>query len=129
VVSVGGFRAAFPAFSDADAYPDARVEFWLGLAQKMLSRARWGSVYCEGAYLYAAHGLTVERRASGGAGGDGDAGSVGAVTSESQAIGGMSYSQSFDTSAYAGGGQMASTVYGQQYLDLVRVIGAGGVQL
>jgi hypothetical protein len=128
MISVEGFRSAFPAFADVDDYPDARVQFWLNLARKMLSEARWGDIYEEGVYLYAAHGLTVEHRAA-GSGGQGDAGSIGAVTSESQSVGSMSYSQSFDTSAYAGNGQMAATVYGQQYLDLVRIVGAGGVQL
>ncbi|MDR0653305.1 MAG: DUF4054 domain-containing protein [Synergistaceae bacterium] len=125
MIGVEGFRSAVPAFANVNDYPDARVQFWLNLAQKMLSGARWGSIYEEGVYLYAAHYLTVEGVA-GSASGDGGSG---AVSSESQSIGDTSFSVTYDTSGYAGAGQMASTKYGQQYLDLVRIIGAGGVQL
>ncbi|MDR1495644.1 MAG: DUF4054 domain-containing protein [Clostridiales Family XIII bacterium] len=121
---IEGFRAAFPAFIDTGVYSDARVQFWLNLALKLLNRARWGNLYDEGVYLFSAHGLTMEHRSLT----FGDAGGSGAVTSESQSIGNMSYSQSYDASAYSGGGQMSSTIYGQQYLDLVRIIGAGGTQ-
>jgi hypothetical protein len=121
---IGGFRAAFPAFIDTSVYPDARVQFWLNLALKLLNRSRWGNLYDEGVYLFAAHGLTMENNSLK----SGDSGAGGAVTSESQSIDGMSYSLSFDTSAYTGSGQMSATIYGQQYLDLVRVIGAGGTQ-
>ena len=124
MISVEGFREAFPQF-DIETYPDARVQFWLDLAQKRLVKKRWGNIFEEGVYLFTAHYLTVERQAMI----DGTGGSVGAVTSESQSIGDTSFSQGYDTSAYSKDGQMAATVYGQMYLDLVRIVGAGGVQL
>ena len=125
MISVEGFRDAFPQF-DIDTYPDVRVQFWMRLAQKLLNKKRWGNLLEEGLYLFMAHNLTVENQiVNAGTGG----GSIGAVTSESQSIGDTSFSQGYDTSAYSKDGQMAATVYGQQYLDLVRIVGAGGVQL
>jgi hypothetical protein len=129
MISVEGFRAAFPAFADVDDYPDARVQFWLNIAQKLLSAARWGSIFEEGAYLFVAHRLTLEGAASETYAGGGSSGGGGAVTSESQSIGDTSYSVTYDAAAYTGAGQMASTKYGQQFLDLVQLVGAGGMQL
>jgi hypothetical protein len=128
VISPEAFREAFPAFSDTEKYPGARIRFWLNLAQKMLNQARWGDIYEEGVYLYAAHNLTVESQVMGGAGGNGG-GSIGAVTSESESIGDTSFSKTYDTTSYMGAGQLAGTIYGQQYIDLARIVGAGGVQL
>ena len=122
MISAEGFRESFPAFASEDDYPDARIAFWLKLAQKRLNKARWGDFYEEGIYLFIAHNLTLERNVDGG-------GSVGTVSSESQSIGDMSFSVSYDTSINSNAGQMAATIYGQQYLDLVRIVGAGGIQL
>ena len=129
MISVDGFRSAFPAFSDAGLYPGARIQFWLSLAQKMMKQKRWGDIYEEGVYLYVAHYLTVESTSAGSGGGGASGGGTGIVTSESQSIGDTSFSQTYDTSSYAGDGQMASTSYGQMFLDLSKMIGAGGVQL
>lgn len=131
MASAGGFREAFPAFADPETYPDTRVQFWLEIAECMLIKRRWGCMYEKGLYLYTAHCLTMETQNMGngddnpGLGGAG----AGAVTSDSEKIDDMSYSASYDTSAYASNGQLGSTIYGQMYLDLVRIIGAGGVQL
>jgi hypothetical protein len=134
MASVEDFRSQFPSFVNTDTYPDARVVFWLRLGQKMLNKRRWGNVYEEGLYLFVAHNLTVEREVMSGTGAGGSDGgggeSIGMVTSESQTIGDTSYSATYSTGeAYSSDGQMSGTIYGQMYLDLVRIIGAGGVQL
>jgi hypothetical protein len=131
VISAEGFTESFPAFADTGAFPVARIEFWLNMARKMLKKERWGEIYEEGAYLYTAHFLLAETQAMGageGSGG-GSGGGGGIVTSESQSVGDASFSQTYDTSSYAGAGQMAATSYGQMFVDLSRMIGAGGVQL
>lgn len=125
--SASSFREAFPEFSDAGVYSDARVVFWLGFAEKFTASKRWDACGFrdEGVQLLAAHYLSVEHAANSGAGGA----ASGALTGESQSAGGVSYSNSYDGSAYAGAGQLASTRYGLQYLDLCRMVGMGGVQL
>lgn len=131
MASIEGFKQAFPEFADTTNYPDARVQFWMELAQDMLIKKKWGKMYDKGIYLYVAHCLTLEKnvmQSLAGTGG-GSGGSVGAVSSESETIGDTSYSTSYSTSAYTDEGQMASTVYGQMYIDLRRVIGAGVWQL
>ena len=123
--SVEGFREAFPQFDEAT-YPNARVQFWLNLALKLLNKKRWGNFFEEGVYLNTAHNLTVERQAVENAG---SGGGTGAVVSESQSIGDTSFTVRYDVATAAKTGEAESTVYGLQYLRLARIVGAGGVQL
>lgn len=120
-MEISRFKTVFPEFNDAAVYPDGRVSFWLGLAEKLIDRERWGryDLYEEGVLFLAAHNLAVERSsvAAGGA-------ATGPVTSQSQTVDKLSWSESRDVSAYADAGILGSTVYGQQYLDLCRLIGA-----
>ena len=124
MISIEGFREAFPQF-DEDTYPDARVQFWLNLAMKLLNKRRWGNLYVEGVYLFTAHKLTVERQALEN---DGIA-AAGAIVAETQSIGDISFSQRFDAASSSKIGEMESTIYGLQYLDLARIVGAGAIQL
>lgn len=129
MISVEGFREAFPEFSDAAVFPDARVKFWLTLGKKMCDERKWLDFYEEGVYLFAAHNLYLERERRIAGGVVGGAGSVGAVTSISKSIDGVSKSVSMATGHYDDAGQYGATVYGQQYWDLVLMVGAGGIQL
>lgn len=129
-VTAASFRQNFPEFADASVYPDARVDFWLNFAIKRTESRRWdeSGFRDEAVCFLVAHHLTMEAQAV--AGGDGGAGmAAGAKTSESQNVGGVSYSDGYDGSAYTGAGQYAATLYGRQYLDLAKLVGMGGVQL
>lgn len=125
-VSVQDFREAFPAFGDA---ADARVGFWLKLASKQLNAARWGDLLPEGTCLFVAHNLELEREAAKvGA----SAAAAGPVVSESQAVGGVSLSESRAGTAATGNlgaGHYNLTIYGQQYWQLAQIVGMGGSQL
>ena len=129
-VTSDSFRATFPEFANADVYPDARVSFWLNLAVKLTESRRWdeSGFRDEAVCFVTAPHLTLATQAA--ESGDGGAGlAAGAKTSESQSVGGASYSDGYDGSAYAGAGQYAATAYGRQYLDLARLVGMGGVQM
>lgn len=125
------FRAAFPQFTPELA-PDARVRFHLAVAGKLLPAARWGELLDEGMGLYAAHQLTLELEA--GKTGDGTGGiaaAAGPVTAETKTVGGMSHAvtragAAAQGSALTDAGQYNNTVYGQQFWQLVRIVGAGG---
>lgn len=134
MVSVQGFREARPQFTE-ELFPDGRVDFYLKIAVKRLVPHRWDDLLEEGCYLYAAHYLTLEAEANKESDGTGglDA-AAGAITSESKAVGGVSISQgrtgtSIASMAAEGAGSYANTIYGQQYWDLVQVIGAGALQV
>lgn len=133
MVSIQGFREAYPQFTE-ELFPDGRVSFFLKIAVKRLVKCRWDDLWEEGCYLYAAHYLSLEAEANKAKDGTGgiDA-AAGPVTSESKAVGGVSLSQgksanSIVAMAAEGAGSYASTIYGQQYWDLVQVIGAGALQ-
>lgn len=126
------FRVAYPPFNDSTAYPDARVEYWLAFALKMVNSHRWraSGFQDEGQGLLCAHYLQVfeDRDEVTGAYVAPD-GAAGAATGKTRTADGVSYADTYDASAYAGAGQLASTLYGQQFLDLRSLIGAGGIQL
>lgn len=126
------FRTAYPPFADPEIYTDARVEYWLNFAMKMVDSRRWraSGFQDEGQGLLTAHYLQVfeVRDEATGEAITPDAGG-GALMGKSRTADGVSYTDNFDTSAYAGAGQLASTLYGQQFLDLRSLIGAGGMQL
>lgn len=130
-MDVAAFRIAFPQFTP-DLAPDARVRFHLTVAGKLLPAARWGELLDEGMGLYAAHQITLELEA--GKAGDGTGGidaAAGPVTGETKTVGGMSHAvtragAAAQGSALTDAGQYNGTVYGQQFWQLVRIIGAGG---
>ena len=119
------FRSAYPEF-DSLQYPDAAVLVRLKLAEKFFSEERWPDedvrAHCVG--LYAAHFLAAHgSRAAGGEGG----GATGVVASKS--VDGASVS--YDTSATTeeGAGFWNATTYGRELYQILRVFGAGAVQL
>jgi len=131
-MDVAAFRESFPQFT-ADLVPDARVQFHLTVAGKLLPATRWGDLLDQGVGLYVAHQLTLELealKAHDGTGGIGAA--AGAVTSETKTVGSMSHAvtragASGQGSALVNAGQYNSTVYGQQLWQLMQVVGAGGM--
>lgn len=131
-LTVARFREMFPQFTE-ELFPEGRVAFWLTLAGKQLSPARFDDCYPEGCCLYAAHHLTLERAAAKSTDGTGgmDA-AAGPVVSSSKAVGGVSLSESRAGAAATGSptaGHFNDTVYGKQYWQLVQLVGAGGLHV
>lgn len=132
-MTVDEFRVAYPAFADADGYTAARIEYWLHFAEVMTNSRRWirSGLRDQGIGLLTAHYMSISETAKDavtGAASIPTAG-AGAKISDSQTADGVSYTEGYDSTAYAGAGQLASTWYGQQFLDLRSLIGAGGFQL
>lgn len=130
-MDVAGFRAAFPAFT-GEQHAYGRVAFWLRLAALRLPADRWGELLDDGIALFTAHQLTLEARANKAKDGTGgmDA-AAGPLASESKTVGPVSVSKGYNSAATADpqAGQWNATVYGQQLYELMRLVGAGGVQL
>lgn len=127
-VSATSFRTAFPEFADASTYPDAMVDLWIAAAGQLMAADRWASLLDLGTQLFVAHNLVLGARdrkaaANGGVGGT----SGGVVASKSV----DKVSVSYDTGAgtLEGGGAWNLTTYGVRYLQLARMIGAGGMQI
>ena len=126
-VTAAEFRAAFPQFTE-DLYPDARVSLCLALAARRLDPCRWDELLADGMALFTAHYLTLERAAT-KAGDGGMEAAAGPVVSVSKTVGGVSKSENRAGAAatgYAEAGHWNDTVYGKQFYELMRLIGAGG---
>lgn len=132
-MDVATFRVAYPPFADSQQYPDARISYWLDFSAIMVSGRRWqrSGLQDYGQGLLTAHYLMTMERYDSATGSYSlpTGGGSGAATSQSQSADGVSWSEGYDASAYAGDGQLGTTAYGRQFLDLRALIGAGGMQL
>lgn len=117
-VTAAQLRADFPAFADTDKFPDAQVNFWLSFALSMLPESRWAAMLDHGVELMTAHQLTLAAR-----------GGSTAAPQTSKSVDKVAVS--YDTSAVTldNGGHWNGTSYGIQFLQLARMVGAGGMQL
>lgn len=121
-------RADFPEFNSSSVYPNAQIEFWLNLAYNMLDATRWGKMLDVGAELYVAHNITLEARAQAESANGGIPGqNTGPLSSKSV----DKVSASYDTGAaiQEGAGHWNLTVYGTRFMRMVRMFGAGPVQI
>jgi hypothetical protein len=125
---IATFRAAFPEFANITKFPDAMVTYWADIAEWRLDSRRWGAAKQNGVYLYVAHQITLAAQnvatadvggASGAQSGPVNSKTVGAVT------------VAYDTAQTAeeGAGFWNLSTYGKQFYHLVRLFGAGPVQL
>lgn len=131
-MDISAFREAFPQFTPEIA-PDARVRFFLALAKKLLPADRWEELLEDGIALFIAHNLTLEAEIGKDKTGAGAINAAaGPVVSESKTVGSMSKSvtragSSGQGTSLTNAGQYNATVYGQQFWQLVQIVGAGGL--
>ena len=122
------FRTDFPDFADDAKYPDAQVNFYLGLGNKLLNGTRWADVRDYGLELFVAHNLVLSAQdAESAASGDVPGTSTGAVASMAVDKVNISYDNTASLDEKAGHWNL--TTYGKQFIRLARMVGAGGVQL
>lgn len=127
-MSPSTFREDFPEFNDTVKYPDSTVNFFIILGQKMLNADRWGDVLDYGIGLVVAHHLTIAARDQETAELGGTPGKVvGIETSKSV----DKVSITFDAGgiAYDNAGFWNMTSYGIRFYQMLRITGAGGIQL
>jgi hypothetical protein len=122
------FRQTFPEFADTVEYPGAQIAFWIATGSKFLNAERFADIYDFALQLYTAHHLTIAKRNQLSAQAGGAPGTLnGPVASKTV----DKVSVSYDTSAVtlADAGFWNATGYGVQFFQLVRMFGAGGIQL
>lgn len=126
-MDVATFRLTYPAFGDVLAYPTAAVQHWIDEATGNFDPARWGSSLNRGVALYTAHNLALNGPANSTT--PGLSAVLGGGLVSSKAVGGVSVAYNYEVGALVGGGGWNLTLYGRQLLTLMRMIGAGVVQL
>lgn len=127
-ITPDGFRADFPEFADAAAYPDSGITFWLTVASKLLNPLRWQDMLETGTELFVAHNLVLERQAQKSATAGAPPGvSTGPIATKT--VGPVT--QAYDTTAgiEEGAGHWNLTVYGTRFIWLVKMFGAGPIQV
>ncbi len=121
-------RTDFPEFSDTTVYPDAVIAFQISMATMLLPADRWGDMLNYGIELWVAHNLVLAAQAAD----DVSIGNTpGEMTGPTSAKAVDKVSVGFDTQAASltDGGYWNLTRYGVQFLQLARMMGAGGIQL
>lgn len=122
------FITDFPEFANTTMYPTAAIAFQIGIATSLLNAQRWGSMLNYGIELYVAHNLVLAAQAAE----DSALGNTpGEMTGPTSAKGVDKVTVSYDTQAASltDAGFYGLTRYGVQFLQLARMMGAGGVQL
>lgn len=126
------FRTDYPEFADTTVFPDSGVNYWLNLAGLMLNTsigaARWGNLLDTGTELFMAHNLVLEAQAQKKAAAGGLPGVATGVVSAKSADK-LSVNYDVAASSHADAAHWNLTIYGTRFISLVRVIGAGPVQI
>jgi len=127
-MDVSVFRSAFPEFSDTGTYTTGQINFYAGIALKLLNAERWADMLDEATQLFVAHHLALNDREARTAESGGIAGKVAGQQTSKTAD---KLSASYDVAAVSleNGGYWNSTSYGIRLLQFARWFGAGGVQL
>jgi hypothetical protein len=125
-VTVTSFREALPAFASLSDFPDPLVTFWLNIANLRHNAERWGDLLDFGVQLFTAHNLSLDLNArKAAASGQGAGQVVGALSSISAK--GVSWTRDTGISANPGDGHWNLTIYGQQWIEMAKMMGAGGL--
>ncbi len=128
-VTPSSFRENFPELASGATYPDATVSYWLGIGTRLLRPDRWEDMLDHGLELFIAHHIALAAQAVRSAAAGGSPGASTGVTT-SEAVGKVSVSyDAGSTTLDQGTGHWNATVYGVQFLTLVRMFGSGGWQL
>lgn len=143
MISERQFRTDLPEFASSTLYPQHAVKLYINLAGQLLNVQRWGasaadpwpdsapppiSVYDHGVELFVAHNLVLDARDVKDASKGNVPGSVKGPISNATVD---KASVSYDTKAgiEENAGHWALTVYGLRFLRLMRLMGAGAVQV
>ena len=130
-MDVNAFRAAFPEFGTTPgtgAFTDTRISFWLSVGNLMLTSTRWADLLDHGLALFIAHHLTLDTANQSAALTGGDVGQTTGPLSAA-AVDKVSASYSTGEVTLEGAGHWNLSTYGLQFRQLMRMIGAGGIQI
>lgn len=122
------FRANFPEFPGFQTFTDQQINFWLGIGAKRLNGDAWGELYDFGLQLYTAHQLVLSAmNAKASAVGGVPGATTGAVSGKT--VDKVSVTYDTSTGIVLNAGHWNLTTYGIQFIELARLVGAGGAQI
>lgn len=121
------FRTQFPEFASTTKFTSAMVSFWSTLAAKLVNERRFGDLYDHALSCFVAHNLVIQAGNLASVTGSGLPGLSGAIASKS--VGGASVSYDSASSMLPNAGHWNMTSYGRQFVQLGRLVGAGGMHV
>ena len=101
---------------------------WYGLAEVQVRQCVWKSQTNLGRSLYVAHEITISAQNKKSAMVGGTPGTSGGIAN-TKTVGGVSVGYDAATTTEKDAGWWNRTTYGQQFIRLVRIYGAGAIQL
>lgn len=120
-------RAVFTEFADKTAFPDPFVQFWLTNSAGFVNEARWGDQTDFGITLRTCHFMAMNAQPS-ALGAKGKPGQVkGLLTNKS--VDGVTAAYDVSSVTIKDAGHWNMTKYGIQFRDLLRMMGAGPVEI
>jgi len=122
------FRTEFPEFVDTTVYPTPMIAFWAALAEKQVLECVWGDVQSTGVKLYVAHEITLAAQNAKIAGNGGMPGTSGGIAN-TKTVGSVTVGYDSTVTSEKDAGYWNLTNYGKQFIRLVRIFGAGAIQL
>ena len=127
-INVAQFRADYPEFSSSSSYATSAIIYWLKVAYSLLNAERWGKELDIAVELYVAHNLAIEAKALIEARNSGIPGQQSGLISSKQ-VGPIA--MRFDTqhTIEPGAGHWNLTIYGTRFYNLLRLFGAGPLQV
>lgn len=121
------FRIDFPEFAhdSPEIYPDSMINFWYGIAQKLLNIERWDDLLETGYKLFVAHNLLIEKNQQlAFAAGNFTGTPLGNISNKS--VGDVSVGYDLSSFMEERGGEWNLTTYGRRFIFFVRLVGTGG---
>jgi hypothetical protein len=127
-VTPAQFRVDWPEFASTTVYTDGAINFWLGIATRLLNARRFQDMLDYATALFIAHNLALEQMAQKSAANGAVPGlSTGPVSSKT--VGPVT--QAYDTEAglFEDAGPWNLTSYGTRLYSLFMMFGAGVIQV
>lgn len=127
-VTAASFRTHYPEFVDSAVYTDSQIGYYLTIAVLLLNANRWKSLLDVGCELFIAHNLALEAIAQKTSAAGGVPGAMSGVVA-SKSVDKVSVSYDTSASIMPNAGHWNLTIYGARYIKLMRMFGAGPLQV
>jgi len=132
MISASQFQQNYDEFGNTEVYSPSVVQNVLTLAYLMLNSERWGAILDYGAQLFTAHYLALARRSANENASDNSANNptgtmIGPISARSVDKASVNYDTA--NAIIEGGNHWNLTIYGVQFLDMSRMVGAGPMQV
>ena len=127
-MDVSAFRASFPEFADTTVYSAPLITTWSTLAEAMLPQQTWGATWTLGCQLYVAHEISIAAQNQKIAAVGGEPGTSGGIANN-KTVGSATVAYDATTTTEKDAGWWNRTTYGIQLYRLIKIFGAGVIQL